>query len=318
MKSTGVIGARHLGMAQPASVSYLHTGAQPVRIRAARSRLQQVLRQVEDLKRALVSSRQQLIAAQGQVQVLSTVNAQLKGLVVQREGTHDTLPRSVRELADLPLSAGLDPNEMLHVERLLTRRVRLRRGDILYRFGEEFHALYAIRAGSCKTVFLARDGQYKVTGYHMRGEIIGVDGVGSNIHECEATALEDMEIWPLPFDRIEKLAQFSDQFRDNLHKLLSQEYSRALTLTVVLATMRAEQRLAVFLLDLSQRYQARGFSSCEFVLRMTREEIGSYLGLKLETVSRQLARVQREGLIQVEGRLVKLLDLVALNRLADC
>jgi CRP/FNR family transcriptional regulator len=82
--------------------------------------------------------------------------------------------------------------------------------------------------------------------------------------------------------------------------------------------MRAEKRLAVYLVDLSQRYRARGFSSDEFVLRMTRGEIGSYLGLKLETVSRQLARLQREGLIHVEGRVVKLLDRVALARLADC
>jgi CRP/FNR family transcriptional regulator, anaerobic regulatory protein len=315
MKSTGVIGARHVGMEQRASVSYLNTAAQPVPIRAARSRLQRILRQVEDLKRALASSRQQLVAAQGQVEVLSTANAQFQSLAVQREGEHHTVP--YWELTNLSLSAGLDPDEMRHIERLVTRRIRLRKSDVLYRCGDGFDTLYAIRAGSCKTVFLARDGQYKVTGYHMPGEVIGVDGVGSNIHECEATALEDMEIWPLPFDRVEKLARFSDQFRDNLYKLLSEEYSRVQTLTVLLATMRAEQRLAVFLLDLSQRYQARGFSSCEFVLRMTREEIGSYLGLMLETVSRQLARLQREGLIQVEGRLVKLLDLVALSRLAD-
>ncbi len=314
MRTTGVIGARHVGTPQHASVSYLHSAAPPV---AIRSPLQQALRQVDDLKRALASSRQQLVAAQGQVKVLSAVNAQLKGLAVQREGVRNTIPYSARELTNLSLSAGLDPHEMLHIERLLSKRIRLRKGDVLYRFGDGFDTLYAIRAGSCKTVFLARDGQYKVTGYHMLGEIIGMDGVGSNFHECEATALEDMEVWPLPFARIEKLAQFCDQFRDNLHKLLSEEYSRVQALTVLLATMRAEQRLAVFLLDLSQRYQARGFSSCEFVLRMTREEIGSYLGLKLETVSRQLARFQREGLIQVEGRLVKLLDLVALSRLAD-
>jgi CRP/FNR family transcriptional regulator len=205
---------------------------------------------------------------------------------------------------------------MRHIERLVTNRIRLRKGDVLYRCGDGFDTLYAIRAGSCKTVFLARDGQYKVTGYHMPGEIIGVDGVGSNIHECEATALEDMDVWRLPFARIEKFAQFCDQFRDNLNKLLAEEYSRVLALTVVLATNLADQRIAIFLLDLSERYQARGFSSCELLLRMTRKEIGSYLGLELETVSRQFARFQREGLIQVKGRQVRLLDLVALSRIA--
>ena len=110
----------------------------------------------------------------------------------------------------------------------------------------------------------------------------------------------------------------SDRFRRNLHRLLSREGLRAQTLMIVLGTMRAEQRLAVFLLDLSQRYQARGYSSCEFVLRMTREEIGSHLGLKLETVSRLFSRLQREGLIQVQGRTVKMLDRLAVGQLVDC
>ncbi len=307
MKTTSVIGERHVGMGQQASVSYLHSAAQPVAVRPALSPLQHALRQVDDLKRALASSRQQLVAAQGQVKVLSTVNAQFKSLAVQRERPNHTVPYAARELTNLSLSAGLDPDEMRHIERLVNKRIRLRKGDVLYRFGDGFDTLYAIRAGSCKTVLLGRDGQYKVTGYHMLGEIVGIDGVGSNVHECEATALENMVVWPLPFARIEKLAQFCDQFRDNLHKLLAEEYSRVQAMTVVLATNRADQRLAVFLLDLSQRYQARGLSSCEFLLRMTRAEIGSYLGLRLETVSRLFSRFQREGLTQVEGQLVTLL-----------
>ena len=122
----------------------------------------------------------------------------------------------------------------------------------------------------------------------------------------------------MPSEQIEKLARRSDPFRRNLHRLLSGEGLRAQTLMIVLGTMRAEQRLAVFLLDLSQRYRAHGYSPCEFVLRMTREEIGSHLGLKLETVSRLFSRFQRVGLIQVQGRTVKLLDLVAVGQLADC
>jgi CRP/FNR family transcriptional regulator, anaerobic regulatory protein len=152
----------------------------------------------------------------------------------------------------------------------------------------------------------------------MAGEIIGIDGVGTNTHDCEATALEDLEICPIPFDTIENLARLSDVFRQNLNKLLSQESARVHVLMLVLGTMRAEQRLAAFLLDLSQRYRALGYSPCEFVLRMTREEIGSYLGLQFETVSRLFARLQREGTLQVQGRLVKLLDRGALSRLVDC
>jgi len=126
-----------------------------------------------------------------------------------------------------------------------------------------------------------------------------------------------MEVCTLPFDQVETLARRSNRFGHNVHRLLSQECSRVQELNLVVGTLCAEGRLAVFLLDLSQRYQARGFSSCEFLLRMTRAEIGSYLGLRLETVSRLFSRFQREGLTQVEGQLVRLLDLVALSLLAD-
>jgi CRP/FNR family transcriptional regulator len=219
-------------------------------------------------------------------------------------------------IANMAFSIGLGPDELALFERLLTTRIRLRRGDTLYRVGCAFDALYAIRAGSCKTVLLAHDGQDQVVGYHMPWDIVGTDGIGSNVHECQATALEDMDACRLPFDRIEDIARYSDQFRQNFHKWLSQECSRAQNRTLLLGTMCSDQRLAVFLLDLSERYTARGFSSCEYVLRMTREEIGSHLGLKLETISRLFSRFQDRGVLQVQGRLVKLLDLVALRQIA--
>ena len=237
---------------------------------------------------------------------------------VRHDVGRDPVPSSSWARTDFCLSAGLGPEVGPHIEQILASRLRFRKGDLLYRVGDGFNALYAIRAGTCKTVLLARDGHDQIAGYHIVGDIIGIDGVGTDIHECQATALEDMDVCPLPFEQLENLARLSDPFRHNLHKLLSQESARAHALMLVLGTMRAEQRLAVFLLDLSQRYRARGYSSCEFVLRMTREEIGSYLGLKLETVSRLFSRFQRDGLIQVQGRAVKLLDRVALSRLAGC
>ena len=220
-------------------------------------------------------------------------------------------------VSEFCLCAGLDPEATMHVERLLTKRIRFRKGDVLFRVGGWFDALYAIRMGSCKTALLAPDGQGQVAGYHMSGEVIGLDGIGGGTHACQATALEDMEVCPLPFDQVENLARQSEAFQCNLYKLLAQESLRAHALMLVLGTMRAEQRLAVFLLDLSQRYRMRGYSPCEFVLRMSREEIGSYLGLKLETVSRLFSRFQRDGLIQVQARAVKLLDPVGVSRLAE-
>jgi CRP/FNR family transcriptional regulator, anaerobic regulatory protein len=215
-------------------------------------------------------------------------------------------------------TAGLDADAMHQIDEIVTVRKRLQKGETLFHIGDHFMSLYAIRSGSCKTVSLSEDGHDQVSGYHMPGEIVGTDGIGADCHGSQAVALENTEICVLPFDRIETLSRQHTGFQHNMHRLLSREITRQRTVLVMLGTMRAEQRLAAFLLDLSQRYEARGYSSSEFVLRMTREEIGSYLGLKLETVSRLFSRFQREGLVQVEGRVVKLLDRVSLKRLIAC
>ncbi len=213
------------------------------------------------------------------------------------------------------LAAGLDAAAMRQIDQFVTVRHRLKKGQTLFHVGDHFTSLYAIRSGSCKTVSLSEDGHDQVSGYHMPGEIIGTDGIGTDSHGCQAVALESTEVCALPFDRIEALSRQHTGFQHNVHRLLSREITRERALMMLLGTMHAEQRLATFLLDLSQRYGARGYSSCEFVLRMTREEIGSYLGLKLETVSRLFSRFQREGLVQVQGRIVKLLDRPSLKRL---
>jgi len=219
---------------------------------------------------------------------------------------------SMRELC---LPVGLSPDEVGQIDVLVGARVKLRKGDSLYRVGDPSAALYAVRLGSLKTTVLAEDGREQVAGYHMLGDIIGLDGIGSGHHGCQAQALEDTEVCVLPFERLEDLARDLPSLQRNLHQFLSREISRDHNVMLLLGSMRAEERLAVFLLNLSDRYRKRGYSSTEFVLRMTREEIGSYVGLKLETVSRLFSRFQEEGLIQVQGRAVKLLDLTALKRI---
>ena len=208
-----------------------------------------------------------------------------------------------------------DPEAKALFEQLVTSRIRLRKGDVLFRAGDRFNALYAVRVGSCKTVTLTDDGSEQVSGHHLPGEILGVEGVGNEVHACQATALEDTEVCVLPFERMEQLALRDVGFQRRLYRLLSSAILRERTATLMLGTMRAEQRLASFLLDLSNRYQLRGYSSTEFVLRMTREEIGSHLGLKLETVSRLFSRFDEEGLIEVQGRVIKLRDRIALQQL---
>jgi CRP/FNR family transcriptional regulator len=219
---------------------------------------------------------------------------------------------SMRELC---LPGGLNTDELKQIDALVGNRTKLKKNDSLYRAGEPFHALYAIRLGSLKTTVLAEDGREQVSGYHMLGDIIGLDGIGTDRHGCQAIALEDTEVCVLPFERIEELARCLPSLQHNLHQFLSREISRDHNIMLLLGSMRAEERLAVFLLNLAERYRRRGYSSTEYVLRMTREEIGSYLGLKLETVSRLFSRFQETGLIQVQGRAVKLLDPGALKQI---
>jgi len=218
---------------------------------------------------------------------------------------------------DSCLSAGLDLDADEDIRNLLGRRSRHRKGDVIYRAGSDFKDLYAICAGSCKTVVITKQGDDLVAGYHLVGEVVGIDGICGGKYDCEARALEDMEVCALPFDQVESLARFSGELGRAMHALLSREGARARTLQIVLGTMRAEVRVAVFLLDLSRRYSELGYSPSEFVLRLTREEIASYLGLQLETVSRAFSRFRRDGLIWADGRAVKLLDLAELTALVD-
>jgi CRP/FNR family transcriptional regulator len=220
---------------------------------------------------------------------------------------------SVRELC-LPI--GVDAESLRQIDTLVSERVRLHKGEAAYRAGDPFVALYAIRVGSCKTTVLGEKGYEQVAGYHMSGDIIGLDGIGAERHAGDAIALEESELCVLPFHRLEELARHVLPLQHNLHRVLSREIERDENVMLLLGSMRAEERLAVFLLSLSHRYRERGYSPTEFVLRLTREDIGSYLGLKLETISRLLSRFQASGLLQVQGRVVKLLDLAALRQLA--
>jgi CRP/FNR family transcriptional regulator len=222
---------------------------------------------------------------------------------------------SMREFC---LPGGLDPTALHELDRLVTSRIRFRKGAAIYRTGDPFKGLYAVRVGSCKTAAVSEDGREQVIGYHMFGDLLGLDGIANERHECDAIALEDTEACVIPFGQLEDLARRLSPLQHNLHQFLSREIGRDRNVMVMLGSMRAEEKLASFLLTLSERFQQHGYSATEFMLRMTREEIGSYLGLKLETVSRLLSRFQSKGLLQIEGRAVKLLDLSALRQLSGC
>ncbi len=220
-------------------------------------------------------------------------------------------------VVELCLPFGMSSRELLQLDELVETRRRVRRQQHLYRTGDGFEAIYAIRAGSFKTDVLLEDGREQVTGFQMTGEILGLDGISTEIHSCNAVALEDSEVCVIPYARLEALSRAVEGLQQQFHKVMSREIVRDHGVMMLLGSMRAEERLAAFLLNLSQRLAARGFSAEEFNLRMTREEIGSYLGLKLETVSRAFSRFQDEGLVAVQQKHIRLLDSAGLRRLVQ-
>lgn len=212
------------------------------------------------------------------------------------------------KMLELCMPAGLSDAEMSRLDELVALQRHIRRGVSLFRHGERFNGLYAIRTGFFKTCVTTEDGREQVTGFQMAGEILGLDGIVSSQHSCNAVALEDAEVCMLPFEQIERLAREVSALQTHVHKIFSREIVREQSVMLLLGGMRAEERLATFLLNLVQRLHARGFSQSEIVLRMTREEIGSYLGLKLETVSRTFSKFAEDGLVEVNLRHVRILD----------
>lgn len=210
-------------------------------------------------------------------------------------------------LRELCMPMGLSPADLAKVDDLVATRRRVRRGAPLFRTGDPFTALYAVRTGYFKTSIAAEDGRDQVTGFQMAGEIIGLDGIVDDRHTCDAIALEDAEVCVMPFDRIGELSREVGALQHHFHRIMSREIVREHGVMLLLGTMRAEERLAAFLLNLAQRLQARGFSGSDLVLRMTRQEIGNFLGLKLETVSRAFSRFAEDGLIEVRRRQIRIL-----------
>ncbi len=202
----------------------------------------------------------------------------------------------------------LNGQEMNELAVVIQQNRRLKKGDYLFRSGEAFVSMFAVRTGFVKTTVASQDGRDQVTGFFMSGEVVGMDGICGQVHSCDAVALEDTEVCELPFSSLEEAGSRFPSLQTHFYKLMSQELVRDQGLLLMLGNMRAEERLAAFLLNLSQRLSARGFAANDFILRMSREEIGSYLGLKLETVSRTLSRFQQEGWLQVEHKHIRLLQ----------
>ena len=220
-------------------------------------------------------------------------------------------------LRELCLPVGMSSEQMERLDAIVANRRSVPRGEALYRAGDAFAALFAVRTGFFKTCVSSEDGRDQVTGFQMGGELLGLDGIGTDRHTCDAVALEDANVCVIPYHQLEGLARELTDLQRQFHRIMSREIVRDHGVMLLLGSMRAEERLAAFLLNLTQRLRARGFSGSSLILRMTREEIGSYLGLKLETVSRAFSRFQEDGMLEVKQRHIEIVDAPALQALVN-
>jgi CRP/FNR family transcriptional regulator len=216
-------------------------------------------------------------------------------------------------LREMCLPGMLCAEDLARVENVVYARRRVKRGETLFTVGTDFSAIYAIRSGFFKTSLVDAEGREQVTGFSMGGELIGLDGLGTGKYNGSAVALEDSEVCVLPYALVEEMAREIPALQRQLHSVLAREIVREHGVMMLLGSMRAEERLATFLINLSRRFVRRGYSASDFHLRMTREEIGSYLGLKLETVSRLFSAFQKDGLIDVQQKHVRIVSIEGLE-----
>lgn len=223
---------------------------------------------------------------------------------------------STCNLHDLCLPRGLSDADVAELERIVDRTRPHSRGKALFRADEPFRTLYVPRSGAVKTYTLGAQGDEQIIGFHLPGEIIGLDGVVERRHQVTAQALEMSAVCELPFDQLELIAMRVPALAHQLVRLMSREIASKEHQLLVLGDHSPERRLALLLQDLSQRFAHRGFSATEFNLPMSRQDIAAYLRLAAETVSRAFGKLQRDGLIAVDGRLVRITDPAALGELA--
>ena len=216
-------------------------------------------------------------------------------------------------LSRLCLPMGLTPPEMDRLDAIMSRPRPLRRAEHLFRAGEPFRSLFAVRSGSIMVYTPCADGTEQVLGFHLPGELVGLDAIEDERHVCSAKVLETTSVCAMPYDRLQELAHDIPSLHHHFLRLMSKELARDEAMLLLLGKGNAEERLATFLLSLSTRFRDRGFSESEFNLSMSRHDIGNYLGLAVETVSRMFSRLQEEGVLTVHRKNIQIHDLSRLR-----
>ncbi len=235
----------------------------------------------------------------------------LKRVPVTSESTHC----STCMMGSVCLPVGMPASEVAKLDELVKERLRIAKGQPLFLHGTSLDALFSLRTGSIKSQIVEASGHHQITGFYLPGEIVGLDGMFDGMHSSTSIAMEDSEVCVVKLDDIDEVSRYVPTLQHQVRHLMSKEIARSHQVLLALGSMRSEQRLAAFLINLSQRLAALGYSPTEFIMRMSREEIGNYLGLTLETVSRLFSRFARDGVIRVNQREIKILDMAALNEL---
>lgn len=236
----------------------------------------------------------------------------LKHIPISAEAMHC----STCMMGNVCLPTGMPIHEVERLDELVKERIRIPKGQMLFSKGQTLEALYGLRLGSLKTQLEDVAGNLQITGFYLPGEIVGLDGMLDGLHDSNAIALEDSEVCVVNLSDVDRIGMYVPSLQQQIRRLMSKEIVRSQQALVALGSMRSEQRLASFLFNLSQRLSALGYSSTDFVMRMSREEIGNYLGLTIETVSRLFSRFARDGVIKVNQREIRILDLRAIKELA--
>ncbi|MEQ4618635.1 MAG: helix-turn-helix domain-containing protein [Corticimicrobacter sp.] len=229
--------------------------------------------------------------------------------------TGDSTQCSTCMLGHVCLPVGMPAEDIDKLSALVRERVRVEKGRTLYTLGDELDAVYGVRSGSIKTQIERAEGQLQITGFHLPGELVGMDGMLEGHHMSTAVALEDTEMCVIRLADLDRIASQVPALQPQFRRFMSKEIIRSQHMLLTVGSLRSEQRLAAFLLNLSQRLSMLGYSANEFVLRMSREDLGNYLGLTLETVSRLFSRFAREEMIRINQREVEILDMPRLKKL---
>jgi CRP/FNR family transcriptional regulator len=219
-------------------------------------------------------------------------------------------------ISELCIPYSLNETELDRLDTIIERKKPIQKGQEIFKAGEEMKCLYAIRSGTLKSYTITEQGDEQITAFHLAGDLVGFDGISSGTHPSFSQALETAMICEIPYDTLDNLSTTMPKLRQQILRLMSAEIVGDQNMILLLSKKNAEERLASFIHNLSTRYSARGFSSKEFRLSMTRGDIGNYLGLTVETISRLLGRFQKSGMIAVKGKYITVLDNIQLAELA--